>query len=819
MDQDQLYIVDGHRIYIHARDDFRLIRMFGKAGEEEDAFRPRSGNNMRLFVNVQSEDMIICSERRAGVFTKNGEFIKDLNSPYMVDYVVPLGKKYIGSAYYIHVGTGKSTQHILLGDQKLNFSNEIAGSHLGGGSAKGFGGPDRKIHIDLIPLYFGFKIYKGKIFVGQAHKRFFFEVFDSKGEKLYEIKRDEPKHPVTDAYKKERLEKIKNLSLYKRHKDSLVIDEAEHFPAFRNFAVTGDKIFVITFKELEEKQEILVLDLKGQLLDREFVPKAEVFLIEGNRFYYLDKHEDGEWELKVEKMLTEGQETVVKIDEDERTSLHRTAIRVKKGLAYHLFQNIFKLNKKDRYGFTALHYAALKGNVDLAHLLVNFGAYVNSRNNYGHTPLHLAAKKDFASIAELLISRGADFFAEDRDGRTPASLAAEEGYRKTSGNLMPLHLYTQKGDLEKIKSLLDRDPDLLITKDYRGRTALHIAKKYGKEEIAAFLISKGADSNAEDKFGYIPDDISLDNFRKRTGFDLLDPSAAEEIDFYSNEKTTKYSFINVCLVYDGKIVFSRSYGSGRLDSENAWGSVSKPVTAMIIMHLVSEGIIQSIDDPIWKYSKRYENCMPEEYADTPVTLRHLLIHKSGVPHNNEPTWKNGKLNLKFRPGTKDRYSTPGYGILGHVIEGATHKSYSEAVKDFIGKPVNALSFHAEKHFRAPGARVHSTVEDMALFSLGVMNFIYVPEEMFYNEMIQYTNGPTGIGWGILNKDSSDLIVSHGGSNGYPQAYLLIKPRKKISISILARSKDRNIFELDDLAFQLLSVLDGLSGSADNRRLK
>jgi len=199
--------------------------------------------------------------------------------------------------------------------------------------------------------------------------------------------------------------------------------------------------------------------------------------------------------------------------------------------------------------------------------------------------------------------------------------------------------------------------------------------------------------------------------------------------------------------------------------------------------------------------------MPAEYAGDALTIRHLLTHLSGVPHNDEPTWKGDKLNLKFKPGTKDKYSTPGYGILGHVIEDATGKSYSDAVKEYIGRPVGATSYWAEKHFRAPGARVHSTVEDMARFALGVMNHAYVPEEMFYGEMVQYHSGPTGIGWGVTHKDSPDVVVFHGGSNGRPQAYLEIKPKKKVAVCILARAKDPHSFELNALSNRLLSDLE------------
>jgi hypothetical protein len=66
------------------------------------------------------------------------------------------------------------------------------------------------------------------------------------------------------------------------------------------------------------------------------------------------------------------------------------------------------------------------------------------------------------------------------------------------------------------------------------------------------------------------------------------------------------------------------------------------------------------------YSGKYRDAMPDEYMDTPVTLRHLLSHTSGIPHHDQ-IWKSGKFNLQFRPGSQTLYSTRGYGILGKVL--------------------------------------------------------------------------------------------------------------------------------------------------------
>jgi CubicO group peptidase (beta-lactamase class C family) len=408
---------------------------------------------------------------------------------------------------------------------------------------------------------------------------------------------------------------------------------------------------------------------------------------------------------------------------------------------------------------------------------------------------------------ELLKDRRAQVFAKDKNGRIPADLAYDSGHTKISELLMPLHYAGKKGDLEQIRFLLENDPETINSRDRMGRTPLHRAMRYNQEEAARLLIERGADREIKDAYGHPPEYHSEEMRAGRTGIDSLETSIEEEVDRAAYRMLSKYSHINLGLVYRGEIVFTKSFGEGSLSSAKVWGSVSKPVTATIVMHLVSRGKIESIDEPIWKYSPRYRDSVPASFADAPLTIRHLLTHKSGIPHNNEPTWKDGKLNLKFRPGTRDLYSTPGYGVLGHVIEAVTGKSFSDAAKHYIGSPVGATTFWAENHFRAPGARVHSTVEDMAKFSIGIMNHLYVPEELFYKEMIRYQNGPSGIGWSLTNIDSPDLVISHGGSNGRPQAYLLIKPKKKLSVSILATAKSTHIFELDDLANSLLSILE------------
>jgi L-ascorbate metabolism protein UlaG (beta-lactamase superfamily) len=67
-----------------------------------------------------------------------------------------------------------------------------------------------------------------------------------------------------------------------------------------------------------------------------------------------------------------------------------------------------------------------------------------------------------------------------------------------------IHKAAKDGDLEKIKSLLAKDPGLLNAGNKFQQTALAIASYSGHQEIVDFLIEKGADIHKKDKFGAMP---------------------------------------------------------------------------------------------------------------------------------------------------------------------------------------------------------------------------------------------------------------------------------------------------------------------------
>ena len=273
-----------------------------------------------------------------------------------------------------------------------------------------------------------------------------------------------------------------------------------------------------------------------------------------------------------------------------------------------------------------------------------------------------------------------------------------------------------------------------------------------------------------------------------------------------------YEYINLALVQDGHIVFLASFGENRINKNDVYASVSKPVTATILLQLLNEGKIVNLDDDISKYHPRYKNAIPEEYANAVITLRQLLTHTSGVPHQSK-LWDGTELRLEFQPGSDVMYSSHGYGILGDIMEEITGKSYKKLVKEYIGKPVSAESFTVRHpFFDAPAGQVASTIEDMAKFAIGVMNGTYVSKEILVNQVLkEYSrtgNEIIGIGWYCLNVNQENVAGYHAGSNGQPRAFLAIKPNQGNAVALTGKNKsEQGAHDLGALTIDLMAILE------------
>ena len=187
--------------------------------------------------------------------------------------------------------------------------------------------------------------------------------------------------------------------------------------------------------------------------------------------------------------------------------------------------------------------------------------------------------------------------------------------------------------------------------------------------------------------------------------EAADPAA--EIDGIFSAWTADSPGCAVGVSKDGREVLTRAYGSADLEHGIAntpetvfeAGSVSKQFTASAILLLAQAGKLK-VDDPVDTY-------IPElpDYG-TPVTLRHLLHHTSGLrdwgtlavamgmprgsrvyTHADVLDIMSRQKALNFPPGSEYLYNTGAYNLLAIVVERVSGKTFAQFTRERIFAPL------------------------------------------------------------------------------------------------------------------------------------
>ena len=160
---------------------------------------------------------------------------------------------------------------------------------------------------------------------------------------------------------------------------------------------------------------------------------------------------------------------------------------------------------------TPLHQAVEDINEKKVMALVNEGADVNALDKYGRTPLHLAMGVGRYSLVKFLIEHGADIHIKDSAHKTPLVYAIEKNRMKViiyvstlvnkerPSKTHPLFSAIREGDTEAFSREFNA-ADINVT-DADGKTLLHLACEYRREDIVEALLKLGIDKEARDHDG------------------------------------------------------------------------------------------------------------------------------------------------------------------------------------------------------------------------------------------------------------------------------------------------------------------------------
>lgn len=310
----------------------------------------------------------------------------------------------------------------------------------------------------------------------------------------------------------------------------------------------------------------------------------------------------------------------------------------------------------------------------------------------------------------------------------------------------------------------------------------------------------------------------------------------------------------VLVAENGKVIYKEAFGlanrewniPNKTDTKFMIGSVSKPLTATLMLIQVQKGLID-LDKTIEDYLPEFKNKPAAK-----ITIRQLLNHTSGIPNYDIIKYFFPRISrqyftredyikvfieapLAFEPGTHYAYSSWGYFTLGYIMEKVTGKSYAQLMSDDIFKKLNMNNSGSYYHTqivpnRATGydysfggytsadfrdqsntmgtGDIYSTVEDLFKFHIALADNTLLNEkltaEMFAPgiELAQY-----GYGW--FNKQfkytPTDSVFSNfhlGMTEGFI-SFMRRIPATKSFVVILCNSSPTDFFGITGNLYKVL----------------
>ncbi|MEM6719297.1 MAG: serine hydrolase [Bacteroidota bacterium] len=308
-----------------------------------------------------------------------------------------------------------------------------------------------------------------------------------------------------------------------------------------------------------------------------------------------------------------------------------------------------------------------------------------------------------------------------------------------------------------------------------------------------------------------------------------------DLDMFIQEQMTakKVPGLSFALISDGEIVYKKSYGFENVETKKRVtnqtifeaASVSKAVFAYFTM-LAKEQNIISLDVPLYKYFS--EPLLADERYKK-ITARMALSHTSGLPN-----WRflneDGKLDIKFTPGTKFHYSGEGYEYVAKVLAHLYKVDYDgldSIINTKVYQPLNMMHSRfrvteqqlatkkatgyengtvsegipadlAKPYFGA-SFKFHTTIDDFSKWMLALLNSQLMKQEtqneMFSEQVIlpeeealRIENGFDSWALGFIRtKTKYGLKLAHGGMNPSFQCYFMILPNTKFGFVFFGNS--------------------------------
>ncbi|UCH98181.1 MAG: hypothetical protein JSV88_15395, partial [Candidatus Aminicenantes bacterium] len=279
--KDRLYITEPAAVYIYSLADFSLIKKFGKEGGGKGEFKGL------ITLRIGPGYIFINSKHKTSFFSTEGDFIKEQKKPAdALDRMVymPMGNQFVVSEFRTEYQANFFSRFfsVLLYETGVPTSGYYFTISICDSNLKKV----KEIFAYKHPFFTGKYInpvhirgslclvYRDQLFIDDRDG--IIHVFDTGGKRLYSVRPVYEKVKITKTHQRRYLKYwMEHLAgEYERYQGRLRFPA--YFPPIRNFFVADQRIYLLTFKEIEGKSELLILDMKGQLLKKVLVPLVRI---------------------------------------------------------------------------------------------------------------------------------------------------------------------------------------------------------------------------------------------------------------------------------------------------------------------------------------------------------------------------------------------------------------------------------------------------------------------------------------------------------------------------------------------------------------
>ena len=309
-------------------------------------------------------------------------------------------------------------------------------------------------------------------------------------------------------------------------------------------------------------------------------------------------------------------------------------------------------------------------------------------------------------------------------------------------------------------------------------------------------------------------DIPIITFTpKAIEYDYSDSLLIEKIHRFFESRHRGNGFNGVALfAKGGKVIYHEAFGvanratkdSLRVDYSFQLASVSKTITAVAVLKLVQDSLIQ-LDQTVQTILPLfpYEN----------VTVRNLLSHRSGLPNymyfvdqvweNKDSSVNNDEMltimhidtpNLYYQPDVRYHYCNTNYAVLASIIEKVSNDTY----EDYLDKHIfhllemdNAFVFNRNTQPKLPqqvigysgkyrkenhyfngvvgDKGIYASVMDLFKFDRALYESDFIDQDLLneafepHDSILMSRNRDNyGLGWRIQQPSEHGKVVYHSG---------------------------------------------------------